>query len=154
MFVASGTALKPGTTKHKIYIGKTEATAGDEPFSGDVAELLIYTLPHTATLRQQIESYLAIKWGITLSQTTPRNYTLNNGTTAGTITAWDAVTGGVYKNDIMGLARSDNKSSGGYTLDQRKSKSQNPGTDILTIGTYSNIRLPANNRTIMVAHNG
>ena len=93
MFVASGTTLKPGTTKHKIYIGKTEATTGDEPFSGDVAELLIYTLPHTATLRQQIESYLAIKWGITLDQTTPRNYTLNNGTTAGTITAWDAVTG-------------------------------------------------------------
>jgi hypothetical protein len=135
-----------------MYIGNNDAK--NEPFSGDIAEILLYNLPHTTTLRQQIESYLAIKWGITLSQVTPRNYVLNNGTSAGTITAWDATTGGAYKNDIMGLARSDSKSSGGYTLDQRKSKSQNPGTDILTVNTYSNIRLPANNRTIMVAHDG
>lgn len=50
----------------------------------------------------QVESYLALKYGITLDQTLPTNYTLSDGSIA-----WSATGAGVYKNNIAGIARDD-----------------------------------------------
>lgn len=34
------------------------------PLTGDIAEVLIFTAAHTTTQRQQVEAYLAAKWGL------------------------------------------------------------------------------------------
>lgn len=43
------------------------------------------------TESQTVNSYLALKYGTTLNQTTPTDYIL-----PGNITAWSATSGGVY----------------------------------------------------------
>ncbi len=101
--------------------GKIGAFANSSGFwSGDIAEVIVYNDATTAG-RAQIESYLAIKYGITL----------NSGATAyldsagNTVWAVDAT----YANDIFGIARDD--ASG---LNQEISKSVNNGA-VLTVAT-------------------
>jgi len=56
---------------------------------GQVAEIIVYADEQTTgTSRQQIESYLAIKYGITLDQNTATDYLASDGTTL----MWDAIT--------------------------------------------------------------
>jgi len=89
-------------------------------FEGDIAELIVYT-SSTITDRNKIESYLAIKYGITL----------NNGTTAYLDSQGDIVwpVDANYASDIFGIA---NDAAQG--LDQQISKSINNNT-ILTVST-------------------
>ncbi len=63
---------------------------------GPAAELIGYTTSITATERQKIHSYLAIKYGITLST----NYLSSGGGTIFT-------TSGTYTSNIIGLGRDD-----------------------------------------------
>ena len=94
----------------------------DAYHDGDIAEIIVYTSTPTATERQQIESYLAIKYGITLDQTSATNYLASDG---GII--WDGTTNATYKTDITGIGRDDNSG-----LDQQKSASINSNA-LLTI---------------------
>ncbi|MEW7290753.1 Calx-beta domain-containing protein [Aquimarina sp. 2304DJ70-9] len=105
-------------------IGRTVST-GSGNFNGDIAEVIFYNNTVDATQRQQIESYLAIKYGITL----------NSGTTAylasdGTTTVWPV--DATYNSDIFGIA---NDAAQG--LDQQISKSVNTGA-VLTLSTDTN----------------
>lgn len=103
--------------------------------NGDFAELLVYNYVLTDADRAKVESYLAIKYGITLTGGTKQaghlvgnsnyNYVTNTGTV---IRASEPV----YKYDVFGLGK-DNY----YSLNQRISKSVNPG-EILTASTNSN----------------
>ena len=71
---------------------------------------------------QQVESYLALKYGITLIQTggTPQNYLTSTGATV-----WSGVANPTYHNAVAGIA-TDN----GSALDQRVSQSVTPGDQI------------------------
>ncbi|CAN0596030.1 unnamed protein product, partial [Laminaria digitata] len=51
---------------------------GDNRWDGNIAEVVVYTDDLTDTDLQKVESYLAIKYGITLDQTTPRDYLASN----------------------------------------------------------------------------
>jgi hypothetical protein len=45
----------------------------------NLAEVIIYPTSLTVAQQNRVESYLAIKYGITLDQTTPKDYTYSNG---------------------------------------------------------------------------
>jgi hypothetical protein len=87
----------------------------------NVGEVIIYPIEVIGLNRNKIETYLAIKYGITLDQTTTQNYTLSN-----TGVAWDASIAGLFKRDIAGIARDDVSS-----LNQVKSQSVNNTGDVI-----------------------
>ena len=59
-----------------IGIGRTNTVNST---LANVGEVIAYPTELTGAARNQVESYLAIKYGITLDQTTATNYTLSNG---------------------------------------------------------------------------
>ncbi len=88
---------------------------GGNYYNGEVSELITYTGTLSAAQYRQIQSYLALKYAITLDQTTQTNYVASNGTVL-----WDAAANATYKNDIAGIGRDD-----ASALSQPKSKSSN-----------------------------
>ena len=100
-------------------------------FKGDLAEIAIYTSALTAPEISKIESYLSLKWGVTLGEngSTTLAYVSSDGSTV-----WPANTG--FHNDVAGI---------GYDattcLDQRQSKSST-GTDIVSM---ANVGFAASN---------
>lgn len=104
---------------------ETGASGGNgEYFGGDIAEFIYYgNQALTPAERNRIESYLAVKYGITLYQTPAQNYAASNGTTifAGT-GALD-----LYDNDIAGIGVDD-----ASDLSQPQSRSVN-SDDIVTM---------------------
>ncbi len=108
-------------------IGTSYNSYGDRNFSGEIAEMIAYDRNLTDSERQKIDSYLALKYGITLDQTTTTDYLNSYGEKI-----WDANLDSTYNKDIFGIGR-DNFSS----LNQEISKSVNDGT-ILTISTDNN----------------
>ncbi|GHV24602.1 hypothetical protein FACS1894176_01280 [Bacteroidia bacterium] len=119
-------------------------------FPGDIQEVIRYNAGLSATEIQKVESYLAVKYGITLDQTSPRDYLSSNGSVI-----WSASTAGSYNKDITAIGRDDDSS-----LNQKQSTSING--DILTIG-YTTIAssnganpnaFPSNNAFLSRANNG
>ena len=97
-----------------------------QPFDGKIAENFIYDVNIEGVERQRINSYLGIKYGITVHQGVATSYLLSDGVT----TAWDAATNTGYDNDIAGIARDD-----GSDLNQLKSKSENSDAIVTITGT-------------------
>ena len=94
----------------------------DEDIDGRLAEFILYDTLLTSTQRQQVESYLAIKYGVTLT-----NDYLDSNSTPTTVFTVDVT----YNNDIAGLAKDADTN-----LDQRISKSINSSA-VLTLSTDS-----------------
>ncbi|KYG76272.1 hypothetical protein EV198_3216 [Roseivirga ehrenbergii] len=93
-------------------------------YDGQIAELISFSVrPDDTNEHLRIQSYLAIKYGITLDQTTGQNY-LNSSSSV----IWNATDNASYKKDIAGIGRDD-----GSCFIQRQSKSVNDGA-IVTIG--------------------
>ncbi|GEM_PF-4150300 len=111
-----------GTT---VHIG-AESNAGSSRWDGSISEVVIYDEDLTSIDLQKVESYLAIKYGITLDQTVNRDYIAANGAVVfpATSSLPDYIS---YANDIFGIARDDQSD-----LSQPKSVSVNDGT-ILTL---------------------
>lgn len=110
----------------------------------DLAEMIVYQGDVTALagVRNKIESYLAIKYGITLDQTTAQNYTLSGGQVA-----WDATIAGSYKNNIAGIARDDATS-----LNQIKSQSITNTGDVIIENLAGSFA--TDKQSLMWANNG
>ncbi|MBS1566079.1 MAG: hypothetical protein JST39_16970, partial [Bacteroidetes bacterium] len=96
------------------------APGNGEASSSAIAEVITYNSTLTDADVNKVETYLAIKYGITLSQSTtftrpagPTNYTLSDGTTA-----WNAAANNGYGHNITGIGRDD-----GSALLQMQSKS-------------------------------
>lgn len=112
----SGSSQNVTTETNYAYVGAGNSTGIPANFwDGDIAEIIVFDLDISATERQKIESYLAVKYGLTLDQTTPANYLDSLGNVI-----WDATTNSSFNFDIAGIGR-DAKSS----LDQSQSRSQN-----------------------------
>ncbi|WP_298395939.1 LamG-like jellyroll fold domain-containing protein [Flavobacterium sp.] len=98
---------------------------------GKLSEIISYSAANTDVNKKKIESYLAIKNGVTLhasNSVTATNlgdtdYVDSNGTVI-----WNSVANNGFNYDIAGIGRDDNTQ-----LNQKQSKSENPGT-VLTIG--------------------
>jgi|GEM_PF-3544317 len=110
---------------------------------GQVGELVMYTGQLTTEEHQRIQSYLAIKYGITLDQSKPYDYVFSDETDM-----WDSALNGVYNKDIAGIAR-DDKSA----LMQVKSMSVNAG-ELLTVNYNAAATLPTNLTAHSWANNG
>jgi len=92
--------------------------------SGNIAEVVVYNSAISDTDLNRVWSYLALKYGITLDQSTAADYVASNGTTE--IWDKDATNASTYNNDILGIGRDD-----GSGLAQLKSTSF--GADALII---------------------
>lgn len=100
--------------------------SGAEGINGTLSEVLVYETNLSATDRQKVESYLAIKYGISLGQAPLSDYLASDGSSM-----FDASASVGYLNDIAGLGRDDCGS-----LLQKQSKSVNDGA-ILRMGLGS-----------------
>lgn len=103
------------------------ALDGDDPgFIGHMGEAIIYGSGNLSlTERRRIDSYLAIKYGITLGRVATDHY-LGSTASANSI-VWNGASNVAYNNNVFGIARAD---IGGF--EQKVSKSVNSGT-ILTV---------------------
>lgn len=94
-------------------------------YEGSISEIVYYEGETLATDEvTKIETYLAIKYGITLSG----NYVDSNDTTI-----WNATTNAGYNNDIAVIGQDDDSE-----LDQKQSKSEN-SDGVLTISIHTSI---------------
>lgn len=69
-------------------------------FNGKIAEVINFNNRLTDANRIKIESYLSLKYGITLKNGT-QDYIASDGTTI----IWNSVTAGAYNKDIFGIGR-------------------------------------------------
>jgi hypothetical protein len=94
---------------------------------GKTSEVITYDRVLTATEKQQVNSYLAIKYGITL--TTDAGTAVASYLNSNADTVWNATANNGYNNNIVGIANDMNSS-----LHQKQSKSNKTGQQLL-IGT-------------------
>ncbi len=117
----SGTATLNTTLDYGL-IGAGVTQTGNtvyatNPWNGNIAEIIIYPSALSAANRLQVMSYLSIRYGITLDQTTVSNYVSSSGTTI-----WDATALANYTNNVSGVGKDNNEN-----LLQLQSRSQNAG---------------------------
>ncbi len=97
-----------------------QRTGNLEFYDGSIAEIITYAnTSHSTTTREKVETYLAIKYGITL----PHNYLASNNTVV-----WNRATNAAYNYNIIGIGRDNNGA-----LLQKQSKSTSSSPDILTV---------------------
>jgi len=109
-------------------------------YSGLIPEVILFNRFISPKERQQVESYLALKYGISLNQELPASYLNSRGEII-----WDAEMNASFSRNIAGIGRDD--MSG---LNQRVSEStQIPG--VMKIGVLSGLK---NNSFLIWGDNG
>ena len=103
-------------------IGK--ASPDNEFFDGLISEVIVYNGKHSVADREKVDTYLAMKYGLTLDH----DYTSSTG-----LTLWDYSANTTHNNDIAGIGRDDNSGQ-----DQRQSRSENADR-VVTIGNSTAI---------------
>lgn len=102
----------------------THPTNSARRWDGGIAELVVYNQTLTATERDKIESYLALKYGFTLGTNgTSQDYLASDGTVI-----WDQSANTGFNYNVTGVGRDDDSE-----LDQKQSKTINT-TDDITVG--------------------
>ena len=130
---AETTILNPsqfaGHQNRQFTIG--QRNGGGLPFDGDVLEAISYSVRLDDDSVRKIESYLAIKYGLTLNQTNPQDYISSLGSTI-----YDADGAlSLFVTNITGIGRDDDSG-----LNQKQSTStttnsvQNDNAGLITIG--------------------
>ena len=110
------------TNESRYWIGRSQYWNGS--FDGRIAELVTYTATNGDTdltdARNRIQSYLAVKYGITLGVNgTSQDYVNSDGTVI-----WDQSANSGYNYDIAGIGRDD-----ASELIQKQSSSVNDAAD-------------------------
>ncbi|WP_433749080.1 S-layer homology domain-containing protein [Paenibacillus amylolyticus] len=110
-------------------IGKLiPATASVEHWQGTIEEIIVYDHALTDEERQKVSTYLAIKYGYTLDQTTANSYVDSN-----MATIWDSNVNAAYTHRVTSIGRDDQSG-----LMQKQAKAQEQGS-ILTIALGNSI---------------
>jgi hypothetical protein len=135
----------------RYWLGRSQVFNGS--FGGRIAEVITYSnRKNDATERRKIESYLAIKYGITLGVNgSSLDYQDNNGTVI-----WSVAGNSGFNFDIAGIGRDD-----ASELNQKQSRSVNPSevmtiglTDITATNSANNGTFTANSDYLMWGSNG
>jgi len=106
-------------------------TGANSYHNGEIAEIIVYTSIPTALEQQKIQSYLAMKYGITLDPTN-NNATIVEGdyiAADGITKPWDYTANSTFHNDVAIIGR-DNATG---VLNQKQSKSINTDA-LITMG--------------------
>ncbi|RDH42681.1 DUF4347 domain-containing protein [Zooshikella ganghwensis] len=117
-----------------LSIGSYPDALGSVNAGMNLSEVIIYNTTLSLADKQKVESYLAVKYGITLDPTDNEggiiegNYVSSNGTLV-----WSSATNSAYHNNVAGIS-----SDSGSDLSQLKSKSIN-SSSILTISNPSSV---------------
>ncbi|MGE4512555.1 MAG: hypothetical protein AB7E26_01905, partial [Chryseobacterium sp.] len=127
-----------------IRLGDVPGNREDyNPFTGVFGEFVVFKKNITASQRIQLNSYLALKYGITLGRDNNGNGTSGENISApiqegdylasydGTVRIWES--DAVYQNNVIGIGRDDITA-----FHQRITKSQMPVSDIITLSTDNN----------------
>jgi hypothetical protein len=69
-----------GVIFNGFEVGQTPGGGSNRDFKGKYAEIIGYEDTLSDTERQKVESYLALKYGITLDQSTAQDYLASDGT--------------------------------------------------------------------------
>jgi uncharacterized repeat protein (TIGR01451 family) len=109
-----------------IGVNGVPCTGCEQFFDGTISEYILYGRTLTDSERQRIDSYLGIKYGITLDQTPATNYLDSNSTVI-----WNAFANVGQRNNIAGIGRDDSSA-----LNQKQSQSANVANsgNLVTIG--------------------
>lgn len=140
--IVSGTTMNNYSGQNKpMYIGSLGSSSY---YDGSIGEVIIYKTALSKEQRIQVESYLAIKYGITLgTSTAPVDYT-----NAYNVVVWTGGSSNPYQNNIAGIGR-DNGLSGLY---QKQSQSVNGGFQPI-IGNVDIAATNADNNS-SISHDG
>ncbi|MEM6684542.1 MAG: GEVED domain-containing protein [Bacteroidota bacterium] len=161
---ATNEGISNGTVAADVLIGARRAsinTGSGELFTGDVAEVVIYDRDLTTTEIQRVESYLALKYGITLGSNeffwttgpgtsafgyagTSGDYVDSNGTVI-----WDGSANAGYGYNVFGVLRDDNSQ---FEQTQSSSASRGPA-DVLTV-TKESGSFASNLTYLIIGNNG
>ncbi|MDJ0497436.1 MAG: DUF5011 domain-containing protein, partial [Acidimicrobiia bacterium] len=109
----NGTFLATTDEAYNVATVNANSPWPGEYLDGKVAEVISYFSRATDAEHQRIQSYLAIKYGLTLDQTAAYDYLRSDGTVI-----WNATTNASYNNDIAGIGQDDTS-----VLDQTQSGS-------------------------------
>lgn len=107
----------------------TPAFDNTRELQGQVGDVMYFSRVITDTERQQVSSFLAIRYGITLDQTTDQDY-LNSIGEAIYPVVTESASYAAYDNDIAGIGRDD-----GSRLSQLRSRSIN--SDAIITGSHT-----------------
>ncbi len=148
---AGGTFLTSSNVNYKL--ARYEHREGSNHFDGQIAEVISYSVRPTDAEHNRIQSYLALKYGITLDTT--GGGTTGDLVSSGSTTIWDASANSSYHSDIAGIGRDDNSG-----LNQKQSASVNSsslltvGLDTIAVSNAANANtFSANNSFMIWGHN-
>jgi hypothetical protein len=102
-----------GAMNNAAHFASGSATGSGFHFTGQLAELIGYNQGLSHEDRQRVESYLALKYGLTLDQSTPRDYVSSDFE----VIYPASTTHQSYNRNIAGIGRDDDSAR-----DQKKSK--------------------------------
>ena len=143
----NGTALAGFANNDEFVIGydsdSDQSLDNNEEFVGDIAEVILYSSELTDTERTRVESYLAIKYGITLNN---GNYDYESADGDVYFPGNSDVDFASYRTDVAGIGRDDNS-----LLEQSTSGSIN-STSVLSV--TKNEVFDADGQYFVWAHNG
>ncbi|MGG7437248.1 hypothetical protein ACQ7CU_04125 [Chryseobacterium arthrosphaerae] len=132
----SGTGVRNLNGGHLFGNSQFGSNGSDnQGFIGNLGETIIYGSGNLTTAeRRKVDSYLAIKYGLTLGQVNTDHYLDTNGNTV-----WNGTANTTFNNNIFGMSRDDIEA-----FEQKVSKSVNAGT-ILTVATVNDFVNPNQN---------
>jgi len=112
-----------------VSIGSRTINSRNFYFNGFIPEVITYNSLLTATQRQRVNTYLSIKYGITMDQTVATDYLASDGTTI----LWNGTSNAAYNKNIAGIGRDDLSA-----LNQKQSQSVNSGSQVvMALGAVS-----------------
>jgi hypothetical protein len=155
----TGNGVQFTSNNSSSFIGSDNT--GANFFDGEIAEIMVFTNVPSSAEQQKIQSYLAIKYGITLSQTLndpnidEGDYVIDADGSAD-FTVWDESANSAFHNDVAGIGRDDGK-----FLNQKQSRSINSSSAV-TIGigqiaennASNSNTINSNGSFLMWGHNG
>jgi len=104
-----------GTHTDRPFTIGNRHSGGSLFFEGEIVEVISYSSRIAGIELSQIESYLALKYGLTLDQSTPQNYINSNGITIydanGIFDEFDSNIAGIGRDDASGLNQKQSRSS-------------------------------------------
>jgi len=149
LFTSSNTSSNGVGNNSVMYIG-SQSTSASRRLQGEIAEVIVMTAVPTAAEKQRIETYLAIKYGITLNPT-DNNATVIEGdyiAADGITKIWDYTANTAFHNNVTAIGRDNLKG----VLNQKQSISINADA-LVTIGLGTIAADNASNANNFLANN-